>query len=286
VVLISECPGHPELPSGEVHAGEDYVLDTGLRVPLETAGFRRQRFHPLGGAGGHLLAWIEGEPYRGRRPHRQVPLLALTPMEAANALREAGRDDLAEVVVAAADSYRAQTEESYYADSLLLLEPAYLAAHTAEGQSGYGGTPEEWRLAREPIMDGIANDGTFLDVGCANGLLLESVQAWGAERGLVIEPYGVDLGSRLVERSSPKRRGDPGRAGLPGGRRIAVVGERPRRAIADRLDHRLTTNADGPPRAQRRKRRSSWSTGERTRQPTWSSRRSAQFEKASTSHPA
>jgi hypothetical protein len=30
------------LPSGEVLAGEDPILDTGLRVPLVTAGFRRQ----------------------------------------------------------------------------------------------------------------------------------------------------------------------------------------------------------------------------------------------------
>jgi SAM-dependent methyltransferase len=182
-----------------VRAGEDYVLDTGLRVPLETAGFRRQRFHPFGRSGGHLLAWIEGEHYRGRRPHRQVPLLALAPTDAVDTLRHAGRDDLAEAVEAATDSYRAQTDESYYADTLLLLEPAYLAAPTPEGQSGFGGTSEEWRMSREPIMDGIGADGTFLDVGCANGLLMECVRAWGAERGLVMEPYGVDLGPGLVE---------------------------------------------------------------------------------------
>ena len=38
VVLIAG-PGGPALPSGEVADGEDYVLDTVLRVPLETAGF-------------------------------------------------------------------------------------------------------------------------------------------------------------------------------------------------------------------------------------------------------
>ena len=35
------------LPSGEVLAGEDPMLDAGLRVPLVTAGFRRQGFQPF-----------------------------------------------------------------------------------------------------------------------------------------------------------------------------------------------------------------------------------------------
>jgi hypothetical protein len=34
------------LPEGDVLAGEDYRLDTVLCVPLETAGFRYQRFQP------------------------------------------------------------------------------------------------------------------------------------------------------------------------------------------------------------------------------------------------
>lgn len=40
--------------------------------------------------------------------------------------------------------------------------------------------------------------GTFLDIGCANGFLLECCLAWTAERGIQIEPYGVDLSSRLI----------------------------------------------------------------------------------------
>jgi hypothetical protein len=73
-VLITE-PGGPALPAGEVRAGEDYVLDTVLRVPLETVGFRYQRFHPFALDGNHLYAWIEGAPYSGDRPHRTAQLL-------------------------------------------------------------------------------------------------------------------------------------------------------------------------------------------------------------------
>jgi 2-polyprenyl-3-methyl-5-hydroxy-6-metoxy-1,4-benzoquinol methylase len=53
-------------------------------------------------------------------------------------------------------------------------------------------------MARLHITEGVSGDGTFLDVGCANGLLMESVTRWCAERGLRIEPYGLDLAPGLV----------------------------------------------------------------------------------------
>jgi hypothetical protein len=61
--VLIEDPGGPALPAGEVQDGEDYLLDTVLRVPLQTAGFRYQRFRPFGLDGDHLYAWIEGGPY-------------------------------------------------------------------------------------------------------------------------------------------------------------------------------------------------------------------------------
>jgi hypothetical protein len=60
-VLIERADG-PALPAGEVLEGEDYLIDTVLRVPLQTAGFRYQRLRPFGLDGGHLYAWIEGAP--------------------------------------------------------------------------------------------------------------------------------------------------------------------------------------------------------------------------------
>ena len=42
-------------------------------------------------------------------------------------------------------------------------------------------------------------DGDYLDLGCANGLLLESLVGWCAERGYGITPYGVDFIPELVE---------------------------------------------------------------------------------------
>ncbi len=40
--------------------------------------------------------------------------------------------------------------------------------------------------------------GDFLDVGCANGLLLESVIGWARERSFTLKPHGIDFVPELV----------------------------------------------------------------------------------------
>jgi SAM-dependent methyltransferase len=44
----------------------------------------------------------------------------------------------------------------------------------------------------------VESDGTFLDVGCANGQLLVDVVDWASEKAIEIVPYGLDLGPGLV----------------------------------------------------------------------------------------
>src|SRR5439155_1493026 len=41
-------------------------------------------------------------------------------------------------------------------------------------------------------------DGTFLDVGCANGLLMETLVEWCAAMRIRIEPYGLDIVPELA----------------------------------------------------------------------------------------
>jgi Methyltransferase domain len=197
-VLIDE-PGDPALPSGEVLDGEDYRLDTVLRVPLQTAGFRYQRFHPFALDRDHLYAWIEGGPYTGSRPHRTAALLFCSASEAVRRLDEHGEPVLAAAVRAAARSYGTLDQQAFYADNQRTLEAAYLRGTTPRQGSGFGGDERAWEQARRHITEGIAGDGTFLDMGCANGLLMESVAAWCAERGLTVEPYGVDISPALAE---------------------------------------------------------------------------------------
>ncbi len=79
------------------------------------------------------------------------------------------------------------------------LEDRYLATDDVRAGSGFRGDAARWERARRVIAEAIDRDGTFLDVGCANGLLMESVRTWAAERGSAIEPYGLDASERLVE---------------------------------------------------------------------------------------
>lgn len=199
--------GSPALCTGDVAEGEHWLLDTALRVPLLTHGFRIQGVHTVAvadlepgdpAAGLELYGFAVGGPYRGRREHRDVPLEPLTPDRLAARLAAAGDATGARFVVDAAEALRNQTDDSVAADNLRLLQAAYLQAHTPWGQSGVGGTIEDWERSRRPVADAIERDGTFLDVGCANGFLMESVRAWCAERGIQVEPYGMDLGPELI----------------------------------------------------------------------------------------
>ena len=78
------------------------------------------------------------------------------------------------------------------------LEDAYLASDDPIEQSGFHGGPVRWRAEREPIVQAVEGDGSFLDIGCANGYLLECLVRWARERRIELEPFGVDIGPRLI----------------------------------------------------------------------------------------
>ena len=84
-------------------------------------------------------------------------------------------------------------------ERLRQLEDSYLSRDDPYKQCGWLGTPEKWRAHREISLDAVHHDGSILDVGCANGFLMECLVTWGRQRGIELEPYGVEIGSRLVE---------------------------------------------------------------------------------------
>src|SRR5207237_8538431 len=77
-----------------------------------------------------------------------------------------------------------------------VYEEHYRATHDPRRQSGFGGDEERWEAARRPIVEAIGRDGSFLDVGCANGYLLESIVRWSEHD---VDPHGLDFSARLVE---------------------------------------------------------------------------------------
>lgn len=66
-------------------------------------------------------------------------------------------------------------------------------------QSGRSSGEQRWQESRSCMADAAHRDGTFLDVGCANGLLLESLERWLVRRSIAIEPHGIDFVPELVE---------------------------------------------------------------------------------------
>jgi 2-polyprenyl-3-methyl-5-hydroxy-6-metoxy-1,4-benzoquinol methylase len=89
-------------------------------------------------------------------------------------------------------------EEAWHARILGIVEPAYLAAPTPQGQSGHSGDAARWEQARRLLLDAVPDRAEVLDVGCANGFLMESLAAWAAQEGRTLEPYGLEISARLA----------------------------------------------------------------------------------------
>jgi SAM-dependent methyltransferase len=90
-------------------------------------------------------------------------------------------------------------EEQWHEAVASLIRPAYLAADNPYAQAGHSGDAASWQSSRGFIAEALHASGSFLDVGCASGILMESVQHWGAEKNLTIAPYGLDIIPELVQ---------------------------------------------------------------------------------------
>jgi SAM-dependent methyltransferase len=79
------------------------------------------------------------------------------------------------------------------------LASAYLEDDDPRWQAGFDGDAALWREARSLVLLAAPMRGSFLDVGCANGHLLESFESWAAERGQCLELYGLELNPDLAD---------------------------------------------------------------------------------------
>lgn len=92
-----------------------------------------------------------------------------------------------------------EDDDGFFRDGLSLHEGKYLAGTNPRQQSGFGRDERDWERFRRPIAAAIDRDGSFLDIGCANGLLMESIVDWAREDGHRLEPYGLDISAKLAE---------------------------------------------------------------------------------------
>lgn len=92
----------------------------------------------------------------------------------------------------------AEREDLWFEREKEFHESKFVAGTNPRAQSGFGRNERDWERYRRPVVAGIYKGGTFLDVGCANGLLMESVARWAAENGHDIQPYGLDISEKLA----------------------------------------------------------------------------------------
>lgn len=146
-----------------------------------------------------ITAWCEVQQVRAPTipdGGEVVEEVLVLPVE--EACRLVPAEDAALIRLAADLRTQGVSDATWTRDSVRLLEEHHLRSPTPEGQSGKFGDASEWELSRRLVVRALHHDGTFLDLGCANGLLMESVERWAAEDGLLIDPYGVGASARLV----------------------------------------------------------------------------------------
>ncbi|MBM3242294.1 class I SAM-dependent methyltransferase [Candidatus Poribacteria bacterium] len=91
------------------------------------------------------------------------------------------------------------TEAQWFDNHKRYFTAAYLAADNPRAQSGYGGDEAGWCYSRGMIVEAVHKSGTFLDVGCANGHLIESLHQWLVGSRLKVEFSGLDISEELAE---------------------------------------------------------------------------------------
>jgi hypothetical protein len=83
---------------------------------------------------------------------------------------------------------RTAADDEFFAEERSRHERAYLA--NPRRQSGFGRDAHDWERFRCVGAAPIETDASFLDIGCANGLLMESIVNG---HGHVVDPYGLEI---------------------------------------------------------------------------------------------
>lgn len=91
------------------------------------------------------------------------------------------------------------TEEEWFLIHERFISKHYLAADNPRSQSGHGGGEAIYRYTRGMVLETIDRDGTFIDVGCANGYLIEKLSQWLQGMGIEVDFFGLDISAGLVD---------------------------------------------------------------------------------------
>jgi len=89
-------------------------------------------------------------------------------------------------------------EQDWFSAMSEMVTGPYLNAETPWEGSGKSGTAQDWEYSRSHVVHAIDRPGSFLDVGCANGYMLECLPRWSQHP---LDLYGLDISPQLVTRA-------------------------------------------------------------------------------------
>jgi SAM-dependent methyltransferase len=132
------------------------------------------------------------------------------------------------------------SEEQWFDAMAEMVTEPYLAADTPWAGSGKSGTSADWEYSRSHIAHAIDRAGSFLDVGCANGYMLECLPRWTSHD---LELNGLDISPALIARARQR---------LPSIADHLAVGNALRWQSGRRFDY-VRTNLDYVPANRKRR---------------------------------
>lgn len=91
------------------------------------------------------------------------------------------------------------TMEQWYEINKVYFTNLYLSQDNPRAQSGHSGNEFHYIYSHMQILDAIYKNGTFCDIGCANGHLMEMVHQWATGFGFDLQMFGVDISEGLIE---------------------------------------------------------------------------------------
>jgi SAM-dependent methyltransferase len=103
------------------------------------------------------------------------------------------------------------TETEWFENNRKHYTSHYLACSDPRGQSGHSGDEARYRYTQSMVLDAIDRTGSFIDIGCANGYLMEKLAEWTKEAGRDVELYGLDISPELVALAKQRLPMWPGR---------------------------------------------------------------------------
>jgi SAM-dependent methyltransferase len=112
------------------------------------------------------------------------------PTESLNDFDARMRDLYSKGQVSAEEFFRRCSEET---------EKLYLSKDNPRAQSGHGSDVTSWRHVRSMILEPITSGGTFIDIGCANGHLIESLDCWMRNTDVRVQFYGLEISKKLYD---------------------------------------------------------------------------------------